>query len=71
MDDETKAKMHCSQVGIQGYLRGAREVVYWPGMNKDIKECEARYVQKIIHVVDLYNLNCTEFSHSSLSFKCL
>jgi len=31
-------KLHSSHIGIQGCLRRAREVLYWPGMNKAIEE---------------------------------
>lgn len=37
-----KERLHSSHVGVQGCLRRAREVVYWPGMNKDVTE----YIQK-------------------------
>ena len=37
-------KLHVAHTGIQSCLRRAREVVYWPGMNKDltdfISKCE-------------------------------
>jgi len=32
---EMKARIHASHIGIQGCLRRAREVLYWPGMNRD------------------------------------
>ena len=40
--DEMLAKIHASHIGIQGSLRRAREVIYWPGMNKDVED----YVSK-------------------------
>ena len=36
------AKIHASHIGIQGCLPRAREVVYWPQMDKDV----AAYVAK-------------------------
>ena len=33
---DTMAKIHASHIGIQGCLCRAREVLYWPGMNKEI-----------------------------------
>ena len=36
------AKIHASHIGIQGCLRRAREVHYWPGMNTEIEEYVAR-----------------------------
>ena len=42
--EEMKVKIHASHIGIQGCLRRAREVLYWPGMNKDIKNCIAQRV---------------------------
>ena len=36
------AKIHASHIGIQGCLRRAREVLDWPGMNKEIEEYVAR-----------------------------
>ena len=33
-----KAKLHSSHIGIQSCLRRARELVYWPAMNKEISE---------------------------------
>ena len=38
MREEIKQKLHQSHLGIQGCLRRGREVVYWPGMNKDIED---------------------------------
>ena len=38
MREEVKQKLHQSHLGIQGCLRREREVVYWPGMNKDIED---------------------------------
>ena len=36
--EEMKAKIHASHIGIQGCLRCAREVLYWPGMTKEIEQ---------------------------------
>lgn len=36
--EEIKQKLHQSHLGLQGCLRRGREVVYWPGMNKDIED---------------------------------
>ena len=36
--NEMLAKIHASHIGIQGSLRRAREVIYWPGMNKDVED---------------------------------
>ena len=33
-----KEKLHRSHIGIQGCLRRAREVVYWPNMNRELTE---------------------------------
>ena len=42
---EMKETLHTSHLGIEGTLRRARELLYWPGMNADIKQfiqgCEA------------------------------
>ena len=35
-------KIHNSHLGINGCLRRAREILYWPGMNSQVKE----YIQK-------------------------
>ena len=40
--EEMKARIHASHLGIQGCLRRAREVLYWPGMNRDIENCIAQ-----------------------------
>ena len=40
--DDMLAKIHRSHIGIQGCLRRAREVVYWPGMNKDVEDYVAK-----------------------------
>ena len=40
--EEMKARLHASHIGIQGCLRRAREVLYWPGMNRDIENCIAQ-----------------------------
>ncbi|XP_032241511.2 uncharacterized protein K02A2.6-like [Nematostella vectensis] len=39
---EMLAKIHASHIGIQGCLRRAREVLYWPGMNKEVEEYVAK-----------------------------
>lgn len=31
-------KLHSSHIGIQSSIRRAREVMYWPGMNGQIKD---------------------------------
>ena len=33
-----KEKSHCSHIGVQGWLRRASEVVYWPKMNAELAE---------------------------------
>ena len=33
-----KEKIHSSQLGIEGCLRRAREAIYWPNMNADMKD---------------------------------
>ncbi len=33
-----KARIHASQIGVQGCLRRARDSVYWPGMTKELTE---------------------------------
>ena len=38
MREEIKQKLHQSHLGLQGCLRRGREVVYWPGMSKDIED---------------------------------
>ena len=35
---EMKETLHTSHVGIEGTLRRARESIYWPGMNADVKQ---------------------------------
>ena len=35
---EVRARIHSSHIGIEGCLRRARECVYWPNMNKDVRE---------------------------------
>ena len=46
--EEMKARIHASHIGIQGYLCRAREVLYWPGMNRDkgnyIVQCNVQSV---------------------------
>ncbi|XP_048577062.1 uncharacterized protein K02A2.6-like [Nematostella vectensis] len=39
---EMLAKIHASHIGIQGCLRRAREVLYWPGINKEVEEYFAK-----------------------------
>ena len=31
-------RIHSSHIGIEGCLRRARECLYWPGMNADVKD---------------------------------
>lgn len=42
---QIKKDIHCGHQGIESCLRRAREHVFWPGMNKEVKEwiqtCEA------------------------------
>ena len=38
MRSQIKMDIHLGHVGIEGCLRRARESVYWPGMNGEIKE---------------------------------
>ena len=38
MRPEMKAEIHSSHTGINGCLRRARECMFWPGMNIDLKE---------------------------------
>ena len=38
MRSEIRSDIHQSHVGIEGCLRRARESVFWPGMNSQIKE---------------------------------
>ena len=40
--EEMKAPIHVSHIGIQGCSRRAREVLYWPGMNRDIENSIAQ-----------------------------
>ena len=52
MRDNMLAKIHASHIGIQGCLRRAREVVYWPRIDKDV----TAYVAKC----DVWNSQPTE-----------
>jgi hypothetical protein len=49
---EIREKVHASHIGLQGCLRRARELVYWPGMNKDltdfISKCDTCATQQIM-----------------------
>ena len=38
MRQKVKEKIHRAHIGIQGCLRRAREVVYWPSMNQEITD---------------------------------
>ena len=38
MRNEMKRELHAAHTGVEGCLRRARECVYWPGMNAEIKE---------------------------------
>ena len=38
MRSQIKKDIHLGHVGVEGCLRRARESVYWPGMNGEIKE---------------------------------
>ena len=37
-DPRLKKKLNRSHIGIQGCLRRAREVVYWPNMNRELED---------------------------------
>ena len=53
MRADVKKEIHSAHSGIEGCLRRAREHVYWPGMNAEIKEwistCEACRLYEISH----------------------
>ena len=36
--EKIRARLHGAHTGIEGCLRRARETVYWPGLNVDIRE---------------------------------
>uniref|UniRef100_A0A224YKI0 RNA-directed DNA polymerase n=1 Tax=Rhipicephalus zambeziensis TaxID=60191 RepID=A0A224YKI0_9ACAR len=38
MRDDIKKRLHCSHLGMESCLRRARECVYWPRMNAEIKD---------------------------------
>ena len=40
--EDMLSKIHASHIGIQGCLRRAREVLYWPGLNKDVEDYVAK-----------------------------
>ena len=39
MRSEMLKKIHASHIGIEGCLRRAREILYWPGMTAAIRDC--------------------------------
>ena len=43
MRDDLLHKLHSSHIGIQGCLRRAREVLYWPGMNQAVEDYVAQW----------------------------
>ena len=53
MRETVKADIHRSHTGVEGCLRRARESVYWPRMNADVKHwistCDACRQQEISH----------------------
>ena len=82
---KVKEKIHRAHIGIQGCLRRAREVVYWPGMNQEItdyvSQCEvcntfARRQQKeplIIHEVPerpWQKIGCDIFTIQDKDYLC-
>ena len=40
--DEMREKLQSSHIGIQGYLRRAREALHWPGMNEKVEDYIAK-----------------------------
>ena len=38
---DMKQKLHASHLGVESCLRRARETIYWPGMNAEVKELNA------------------------------
>ena len=50
---EIKIDMHVSHAGVEGCLKRARESVYWPGMNSELKHwistCESRRLFEVSH----------------------
>ena len=37
-------KVHSSHIGIDGCLRPARDVLFWPGMTTEIKDCVVQHL---------------------------
>ena len=37
MRTEIMEQLHSGHIGIQGTLRRARDLIYWPGISNDIK----------------------------------
>ena len=35
---DMKRKLHASHLGVESCLRRARETIFWPGMNAEVKE---------------------------------
>ena len=50
---EIKKDIHASHAGVEGCLKRARESVYWPGMNSELKHwistCEPRRLFEVSH----------------------
>ncbi len=36
--DDMKKRLHSSHLGVEGYLKRAREILYWPKMSSQVKE---------------------------------
>ena len=51
-----KERIHSSHIGIEGCLRRARECLYWPNMNADIKD----YIQRCQICSEFQNANQKE-----------
>ena len=41
---EMLEKLHLGHIGVQGTLRRAREILFWPGISNDINQYSAQVV---------------------------
>ncbi|CAC5423138.1 unnamed protein product [Mytilus coruscus] len=70
-------RIHSSHIGVEGCLRRARESLYWPGLNSEVKDfilrCETptTVIHKLRAQFARYGIPDTWFSDNGPQFNCV
>ena len=63
-----KEKLHRSHIGIKGCLRRAREVVYWPNMNRELEDFISKC--ETCNTFQPAQLGCDIFTFNNRDYLC-